>query len=252
MSELLLTHASLDTFDRDPDVRADVDRLVGKLANGDRRDLTTLTETGQAETVDMIRDLANGYHVCNPDAGDITFLVAPGHRIIASGGRLILPAFHAPAKLGGHGPRFVSWVAVDIGHGDTLVHHGAHFVTRYEDHEHDVGARHYQQLRHARVMGMMMREAGRGLTLATGSADVNSSLPADSAMQRIFDEAGVTTTAHETGVDTPTHGSRRIDYVLTRDRDRRLEVKRMRVRRGAAWNSDHDPIDVWANIKERA
>jgi hypothetical protein len=233
--------------------RDDVERLVDTLAHGEQRDLITLTETGEADTVDMIRRVCRGgYTVVNPDRGDITFLVHPMHEVLMSGGRLVIPTVHAPARDGGHGPRFVSHVTIALKHAgvtEELTHNGVHFVTRYADHDGRKGDRHDQQLRQARVMGVLMREQGRGTRLSTGSGDLNSVLPQDAGMQRVFDEAGLTTTAHELGVETPTHGSRRIDYVWTRDADRRVVVKGMRVRRGAAWNSDHDPIDVWATIR---
>lgn len=247
-TELLLTHASLDTFMSDADNRADVEGLVDNLVHGERRDVITLTETGEVDTVAMIRRVAGKrYAVVNPDRGDVTFLVEREHEVLGASGRLVIPTVHAPARDGGHGPRYVSRVTVDLA-GETLIHHGVHFVTRSSDHTRGTMDRHDQQLRQARVMGMLMREHGRGRNLSTGSGDLNSSLPQDAAMQRIFDECGLTTTAAETGVVTPTHGSRRIDYVFTRDADRRLEVKAMKVRRGAAWHSDHDPIDVWVNI----
>lgn len=249
-TDLLLTHASLDTFMSDADNRADVEGLVDNLVHGEHRDLITLTETGEADTVAMIRRVAGKrYEVVNPDRGDVTFLVATAHEVLTAGGRLVIPTVHAPARDGGHGPRFVSHVTVKLDAAEELTHNGVHFVTRSSDHTRGTMDRHDQQLRQARVVGMMMREQGRGRRLSTGSGDLNSSLPQDAAMQRIFDEAGLTTTAAETGVVTPTHGSRRIDYVWTRDADHRLAVKGMKVRRGAAWHSDHDPIDVWATIR---
>lgn len=247
-TDLLLAHASLDTFMSDAANRADVEGLVDGLVHGERRDVITLTETGEADTVAMIRRVAGKrYTTVNPDRGDITFLVEHHHEVLTAGGRLVVPTVHKPAKDGGHGPRFVSHVTIKLG-VEELTHNGVHFVTRSSDHRGDAD-RHGQQLRQARVVGVMMGEQGRGRRLSTGSGDLNSSLPQDADMQRIFDEAGLTTTAHELGVNDPTHGDRRIDYVWTRDADHRLVVKGMRVRHGAAWNSDHDPIDVWATIR---
>lgn len=256
MTDLRLTHASLDTFAPDVDNREDVERLVDGLVHGDRRDLVTLTETGQYATVEMIRKIAGKrFHTINPDAGDITFLVHRDHDVTALGGRLVIPPVRTSPAEGGHGPRFVSYVTLDLklegGQTETLTHHGVHFVTRNTEHKSGGADRSRLQRRQARVMGIMMRQHGFGGRLATGSGDLNAVLPADEDLQRTFEFAGLTTTAHETGVDTPTHGSRRIDYVWTRDADHRLEVKGMTVRRGAAWHSDHDPIDVWCNIRDR-
>lgn len=248
--DLHLTHASLDTFDTDAHNRDDVEGLVDNLVHGERRDLVTLTETGEADTVAMIRRVAGKlYGVVNPDRGDVTFLVHRDHDVLASGGRLVIPTVHKPPSEGGHGPRFVSHVTIDLD-GEELTHNGVHFVTRYADHENRKGDRHADQLRQARVVGVCMSQQGRGRRLSTGSGDLNAVLPADRHMQRIFTEAGLTTAAHETGVTTPTHGDRRIDYVWTRDADHRLIVKGMQVRRGAAWHSDHDPVDVWAVIRD--
>lgn len=252
-TDLLLTHASLDTFAPDDDNHDDVEGLVDNLVHGEYRDLITFTETGEAATVAMIRRVAGKrYAVVNPDRGDVTFLVEQTHEVLTEGGRLVIPTVHKPAKDGGHGPRYVSHVTINLHGREELTHNGVHFVTRSSDHVRDSLDRHGQQLRQARVVGVMMREQGRGRRLSTGSGDLNSSLPQDGDMQRIFDEAGLTTTAHETGVETPTHGDRRIDYVWTRDADHRLVVKGMQVRRGAAWHSDHDPVDVWATIRSAA
>lgn len=245
MTEYVWTHASLDTFLPDADNHDDVERLVETLVHGDPRDLITLTETGQAAAVAMIRKVAGkGYHVVNPDRGDITFLVRRDHRLIDAGGRLVVPAVDLPASQGGHGPRYNSHVRFDLD-GEDLTHYGVHIV------RHDPKGRDQRdvQLTQARAVGNAMRRDGRGSRLCTGSGDLNSVLPADRAMQRVFNECGLVTTAHETGVDTPTHGDRRIDYAWTRDADHRLEVTAMQVRRGAAWHSDHDPIDVTSTIR---
>ena len=252
MMALLWTHASLDTFMPDADNRADVKRLVDTLVKGEERMWISLTETGEHDTVDMIRTVAGKrYHVVNPDRGDITFLVHRDINVLEHGGRLIIPAVHAKAADGGHGPRYNSYVRMALEGNEDVTAFGVHFVTRHTAHKAGGADRHDQQLRQARALGNAMRTAGRAGRLAVGSGDLNTSLPQDKAMQRVFDEAGLTTTAAETGVETPTHGNRRIDYSWTRDADHRLEVKRMKVRRGAAWHSDHDPIDVEAVVRPR-
>lgn len=248
-AELLLTHASLDTFMSDAANRGDVEGLVDNAVRGERRDLVTFTETADPATVAMIRHVAGDTHrVVNPDAGDITFVVDREHEVLTAGGRLVVPAVHKPAREGGHGPRFVSHVTIRVGL-DELTHNGVHFVTKRAGGRAVDDDRARQQRRQARVMGVLMREQGRGRRLATGSGDLNAVLPQDQSLQRVFNDHGLTTTAHETGVNTPTEGASRIDYVWTRDADRRLKVEDMVVRRGAAWHSDHDPIDVWLKIR---
>lgn len=233
------THASLNTFMSTAKNAEDVDRL----ASGNR-DWVTLTETAQAETVAMIRKVVGDrYKVVNPDAGDITFLVRPEHQVLGAGGEVVIPAVNKPAKDGGHGPRFNSHVRIKVGAED-ITHTGMHMVTAKAGD----GTRFPQQVKQADVMGSRMTQYGKGGRLATGSGDLNAVLPDRNDIQAVFDKYGLTTSARETHVQDPTEGGRRIDYVWTRDADGRLTVTNMKVRHGEQWNSDHDPIDVWAEI----
>lgn len=249
--DFVFTHASLDTFLSDEANRSDVELLVDGLVHGSPRDWITLTETGELETVQMIRRVAGRrYQVVNPDRGDITFLVDRRLDVIDYGGPLAIPAVGHAAGAGAHGPRHNSWVQMHV-RGERITHTGIHLVTLDADHNPGGKTRADQQRHQLELMADQLDVFGRGSGLATGSGDLNGVLPLRDDLQAIFDRHGLTTTAHETGVHTPTHGRRRIDYVWTRDDDRRLVVDGMKVRRGAQWSSDHDPIDVWAHAKAK-
>jgi hypothetical protein len=251
-TDFVFTHASLDTFLTDKANESDVELLVDGLVHGSPRDWIILTETGQKVTVDLVERVAGRrYQTINPDAGDITFLVARGIDVLDAGGPVVIPPVRKPAKDGGHGPRCNSYVKMSV-RGEIVTHVGLHLVTFDADHDPGGPNRGDDQRHQLEVAARMMDNFGRGRMLATGSGDLNGVLPLRGDLQAIFDRHEITTTAHETGVHTPTHGRRRIDYAWTRDQDGRLVVDGMKVRRGAQWSSDHDPIDVWAHAKGKA
>jgi hypothetical protein len=236
-------HASLDTFMPNSENESDV-RNIAAL----EPDWATFTETGEKAMVQLVRDVAGEkYHVVNPDAGDITFIVRRDHKILDHGGPLAIPGKPGPAKLGGHGPRHNSFVQMEIG-DDVVTHTGIHFVTKTLHVGGPVPERVRQQLKQGRLVGEQMTSFGKGRHLATGSGDLNSILPRDTALQDIFDEYGLTTTSEETGVMTGTHGDARLDYFWTFDADGRISVASMKVLKGHRFFSDHDPLDVWLDV----
>jgi endonuclease/exonuclease/phosphatase family metal-dependent hydrolase len=93
-----------------------------------------------------------------------------------------------------------------------------------------------------------MQAHAKGRSIATGSGDFNAVLPNNHEMQAILEEYGLTTTAHETGVNTGTHHGRRIDYMMTADKDHRVTVHSMDVLTGPKFHSDHDPLHVVLSI----
>jgi endonuclease/exonuclease/phosphatase (EEP) superfamily protein YafD len=248
MTEILFTHASLDTFNSDAANREDVAHLTEQLTSGDDRLWITLTETAEPETVAMIRRIANRRYVTlNPDAGDVTFLVHRDLEVIAAGGPVVIPAVHKPARLGGHGPRCNSWVTMRRGRYE-LSHVGLHLVTARTMTERGAALRLGEQRKQLEHAGELMDRLGRGDRIATGSGDLNGVLPRRKDLQQVMDAHELTTTASETRTTDKTTATARIDYVWTRDADPRLSVQRMKVRHGAGWHSDHDPIDVWAHL----
>ena len=239
-TDLMLTHASLDTYMSLEKNLADVDWLVSG-AGGDRL-VITLTETAEDRVIEGIRRVVGKrYQVVNPDAGDITFLVHRELKVKSSGGPLVVPAVHKPASKGGHGPRHNSWVRMEYD-GEDWTHNGVHTVTAL------AGQRESEQVYQLRKLGQQMNRQGQGRRVATGSGDLNGNLPSCEDLQAVFDQYNLTTAAAETNTWTPTHGKARLDYTWTRDADSRVVVNRMTVRRHADRNSDHDPIDTWATI----
>lgn len=235
-------HYSGNTFMPLRDTQEDVDWIVGR-----EPDLVVITESAERETVQAIRDVVDHrMMVLNPDDGDITFLLSKRHRLIERGGPLVIPRKPGLARNGGHGPRHNSWVRF-AAYDERITHFGVHFVTRHAGGQ----DREDEQLRQALVLGHMMSEEASGYDLATGSGDLNSTLPNNDDMQAVFDRFGMTTTAQEEHDFDATHGHARIDYVWTMDKDRRLHVRTMRVVKLRRINSDHNPVEVWLGIKER-
>jgi hypothetical protein len=238
-----IIHASGNTFMPLVQTLADIERMMGHSP-----DLVALTETGQNSVVRAIRHLVGKHmQVENPDRGDITFLVKPEHHVLDLGGPLAIPGQSGSAALGGHGPRHNSFVTLDLGDGDVLTHTAVHLVTQHAHHAHGGPDRSAEQIKQANLVGQQMMEKGAGHRLATGSGDLNTALPGDADMQRVFDHYSLVTTAQETGDEDPTHGVRRIDYVWTFDQDRRLSVAEMKVLPG--FHSDHHPVLADLNIR---
>lgn len=237
-------HLSGDTFLPISQYVEDVKRALLR-----KPDLLVLTEAGESATVKAVKAAAHGYQTLNPDGGDIAFLLPESTPVFDQGGELVIPAQSGSAALGGHGPRFNSFVTFGHG-GETVTHTGLHLVTRHAHHASGGPDRHAQQLAQAKAMAESMTKFGRGRHLATGSGDLNSELPGDRQMQAIFDHFGLTTTAAETHIHTPTHAGRHIDWMWTLDRDHRLSVDTMRVLRTAPFNSDHDPLEARLTIQE--
>lgn len=244
--ELRVTHASGDTFMSERRTLEDVERLVTGLVDGEPRDLVTLTETAEPETRQLINKLLRGhpYLAVHPAAGDVTFLVSDRLHITDAGGRLAVAGVAGPASLGGHGPRYNSWVKLAVD-GEVWYHVGCHLVTAKPTEP----RRRTQQITQLGMMGEMLARFGRGRAIATGSGDLNAELPNRDSMQAVFDRFGLETTAHETGNATPTHGTARLDYIWTRKGDGRVTVDGMHVRRGPQWNSDHDPVDATLSVR---
>lgn len=247
-TKIRAVHASLDTFMSDAKNVEDV-LTVASLGP----DYATFTEQGDDSVVHKISKavqakLGAAYQVVNPDKGDILFIVKREHRILAAAGPLSIPGQPGPARLGGHGPRHNSYVSMRIGN-EQVTHTGVHFVTAHPDHQHNTGDRRDQQVKQAEDLGKQMKAFSRGRAIATGSGDLNAQLPGHTGVDEVFDKWGLTTTSEETGDRTPTHGNARLDYFWTTDRDGRVSVTKMMVRRGSRFNSDHDPVDVWLEIK---
>lgn len=242
MKQFRFVHASGDTFMSLARTKSD----IGHLVDLDPLPLwITLTETAEASTIEGIRDtlhkLDAPFRLVNPDRGDISFLVNHDAHVADSGGPLAIPRRPGPARTGGHGPRHNSYVELHW-RGEVISVNGVHLVTYHPDHEHDTGTRGGQQVRQVELLGQQMRTQAHRRNLSVGSGDLNGQLPNRDDLQHIFDEYGMTTTAHETGVMTGTHGNARIDYAWTMDKDSRLHVVEMKVLKSRVYNSDHDPI----------
>lgn len=244
-TDLMWTHASLDTFMSNAKNEEDVDRLT----RNETRHWITLTETADPKIQALIvKVVGDRYQVVNPDDGDVTFLVQRDIEVRDSGGDLIVPALHKPASQGGHGPRHNSWVTMRYD-GETITHTGIHMVTaRLSAGAKPDSGRKRQQVRQANAMADQMVAKGKGHRIATGSGDLNGALPDRDDLQAVFDAHDLLTTSAITGDLTPTHGTARIDYTWVYAKDRRLSVRDMRVRTGPQWNSDHDPIDTWVEV----
>jgi hypothetical protein len=243
-TDLMFTHASLDTFLPDAKNEEDVDRLAS-----DDRQWITLTETGQKDTVALVRRVVGRrYQVVNPDAGDITFLVHRDIEVRKNGGSLAVKAVRKPPSEGGHGPRYVSWVQMGYD-GQVITHHGSHLVVLRASHKGRGPSQADEQVAHLTALAKSMTRFGKGDRVATGSMDLNGALPNRDDLQRVLDRYHLVTSAHVTGDLDPTHHGHRIDYVVARTGDKRFQFRDMQVRHGPQWNTDHDPIDVWATIR---
>jgi hypothetical protein len=241
-----LIHMSGDTFMPLAATQDDVERAWRRGP-----DLLVLTETGENSTVQGIKDvIGKTGTVVNPDRGDICFVIRKGITVTDAGGPLAIPGVPGPAAQGGHGPRHNSYVTQNF-FGEHISHTAVHLVTAHSHHAHGGPSRTDEQLKQAQLMAKQVQALGRGHALSTGSGDLNTVLPADKAMQAIFDNHELTTTAEEAENTMPTHGSRRIDYVWTYDGDRRLYVQNMRVLSGRQWLSDHDAVEVFFGIKPK-
>lgn len=233
-----LIHASGNHFLPPAQTAGDTRRLLRHKAL-----IYTITEAGDDQTLSAIRAAVRGkdYTVINPDQGDIAFIVANAAEILHSGGPLVIPAEDVPASQGGHTARCNSYVQVNY-KKETITHTGVHFVTAHPDPHHTTEQRRAQQLKQAGLMGEQMRKFSRGRNLATGSGDLNASIPFNTAMQGVFDTYGLTTTAKETGNGQTTHHGARLDYIWTADRDNRVSVESMKVLKDPTFHSDHDPV----------
>lgn len=244
--KITLVHASGNTFMSAADTASDVQHLLGLKAL-----IYTLTETSDPAHMAAIRKAAAAfpYQVINPDQGDIAFLVHRDAQILTYGGPLAIPRQPGRAADGGHGPRHNSYISI-LYRGEHITHTGVHFVTAHPDPQHNVFQRRQQQLRQASLMGRQMKTFAQGRHIATGSGDINASVPHYQRMQRVFDTYGLTTTQHSTGNNQTTHGPSRIDYIWTSDADHRVTVASMRVIKSKAYHSDHDPVVAMLNIRK--
>lgn len=236
-----IVHASGNTFMSEAKTAEDIKNLLKLHAL-----LYTLTETAEQSTVHLIRGVTSAhsedYRVFNPDRGDITFILRRDATYEDDGGELAIPGEAGPAAEGGHGPRFNSWIKFRYSR-EIISHTGVHFVTAHPN-------RRDKQLKQARLMGELMNQFGQGGKLATGSGDINASLPGNKDMQAVFDNHGLTTTAKETGVNTPTHEGSRLDYIWTLDKDSRLSVPKMKVL-PIGYNSDHNPVLATIQVRRK-
>jgi hypothetical protein len=240
-------HASGDTFLRLMDTKSDINNLLDIEAI-----YYTITEAGEKLTMKMVEDLCKQrpYLVINPDRGDILFLLHKSAHLLNLGGPLVLPAVHKPVTEGGHGARHNSWMNFRYS-GEVFFHTGVHLVTAHSFHAGGGPLRTDEQNKQMQLVGEQMRKFGSGTALATGSGDLNTSLPENKQMEAIMDRYGMTTASEETGNLTSTHGTRRIDYFWTLDKDQRLSVESMRVLKGKKYLSDHDPIHTKLNVRDR-
>src|SRR5678809_1465679 len=102
-NELRIIHGSLDTFMSDEKNKSDVENLLELDP-----DVLALTETGEVDMVRIINAVckkSKTHIMVNPDVGDITFCLSKRATLVTSGGDIVIPAVHKPARDGGHGPR---------------------------------------------------------------------------------------------------------------------------------------------------
>lgn len=244
--DIQVVHASSNTFMPANDAKEDIENLL-KLGAV----IITLTEIGDAATFAAVKAAIKGhpYKAVNPDKGDIAFLVHTDAKIIDSGGPVAIPGTaHIDAGHGGHGPRCNSWVHVEY-KGEVIFFNGVHFVVAKPDEAPHMNRRD-QQNKQAKLMGAQMSKQASGRHLAIGSGDLNASLPHQKPLQDIFDSYGLTTTQHETGNTQTTHGTSRLDYIWTSDKDGRVSVPSMVVLKSKKFNSDHDPVVARLRIRQ--
>lgn len=248
MKEFRFVHSSGDTFMSLARTRSDIGHL---LELRPRPLWLTLTEIGELATIKAIRAEVNKrdapYSVINPDRGDIAFLVNRSAHVVKMGGRLAIPGKSGPAKDGGHGPRHNSFVELDWA-DETIFVNGVHLVTFHTNHASNSGDRSAEQVKQLQLLGKQMAWQSKDGSMALGSGDLNGALPNRHDLQKVFDQFNMTTTAHETGDMTGTHGNARIDYAWTMDKDKRLDVVDMKVLKSGVFNTDHDPIVVDCKI----
>lgn len=244
MTDLMWTHYSGDTFMSLAKLQEDAERLT---ATQDRHWIT-MTEMAQPESLAAVKDVVGRhYQVVNPDGGDIAFLVSKHLPVLRPKGTLVVPRKAGAAAKGGHGPRYVSEFSTEYD-GEEVTVLGIHLVTLKVAGKVSP-TRRRQQIDHLTAMGQRMSQVGKGRRIAVCSGDCNGDVDHRADMASVFDRYHLTTTAQETGVHTPTHADAHLDWVWTRDADQRAVVNAMTVHRGPAWNSDHDPIDVWATVQ---
>jgi hypothetical protein len=239
--ELDLVHFSLDTFKDDDENLEDIDNILRLHPHG-----VALSETGQAKMVRLIQNhIKNSrYELINPDKGDISFLLRDDCKLLDDGGELVVPAARKRPGMVGHTSRHNSFINFEF-KDEEFYWTAIHALALHGDNK-----RKQDQLDQFDSYAKQIWRFSRGRALSFGSGDFNTVLPNNHAFQNILETYGITTSAHETGVDDPTHGNRRIDYFMTVDRDGRVVVVFMDVLRGHRFNSDHDPIYVRIKVKQ--
>jgi hypothetical protein len=236
-----LAHLSLDTFQPVENAEHDARALLRLEPH-----LAVFTEAGQAETVAALADVAarRHYQLVNPDRGDIVFALRDDLEVLGTGGELAEKAEGRTRGHTKHGPRYNSFIRFVLA-GEEITHSAAHILTGLGDDR----PRTQQVLNQAELLASQIEDNADGRALSTGSADLNGQLPENAQLADIFARHRLTTTAAESGVDTPTHGPRRIDYIWTFDRDGRLSVQHFVVHRDDRFLSDHDPLEALLAIR---
>lgn len=243
--EYSIQHASMQHSDTRVQRREDLGVILRRKTHVIT--LTEMTDITALKDLAMVnKTLPVPWQVVKPDEGDIVFCVSPVCRLIDSGGQFSVKGQRGPARLGGHPPRYNSWVTFGV-NNEVITHHGVHTITGYGRNEH----RKADVLKQLEDCAGLMKQHAQGRRISTGSGDLNVDVDVRSEARTIFMQAGVTTISSELEEHEATHGRRLIDFIWSLDMDSRVSADDMRTFTGTKTHSDHKQIKGVYTIRPR-
>lgn len=222
-------------FSRDPD-------LLGGTEATPQGNLQVLERVAKEHDYQLITVDGGGWVAANS-----------AYPIVEHSNVVIVPALHAPASQGGHGPRGVLTEVVDLGHYGLHSFSEEHWVTGFRLGNHKGDNLRREGFAEAQSQGLVdaVKFGARGGRTATWAGDVNDNLLKDHgqdphAAYAILKAGGLISAFEDEDSHDPTHGKSLIDWIGRYTGDKRLSIVGLRVHRPIGF--DHQSVSMWVDI----
>lgn len=181
--------------------------------------------------------------------GDTCIAVQRDWKVVDSGSELVVERKPGPARLGGHGPRFIDFVTAERD-GEIVSVHEAHWLTGYTR-SNERKAQHVEMTQ-AMIRNVRAHAPGRALSFFMGDININERLDQGKDPLRPhaqFTKAGLQTIWDELQTYTPgTHGTGNpIDIIGKTVLDARVTGRKVKV-----WpkgHSDHRAMSAFYEVR---
>lgn len=240
MTTLHLVQASLEAFDTNPQVTADIEAAL--TIGADAIGFTEVTRKGHRDELTAAARRHN--HIIQGGDGDTAVAIPRHHTFIRGGSRLACTG--GRDEFGTYGPRYIDWATVDM-YGETVTILEAHWP-RPKNTERRIK---HKALTESAIRLIQAKSEGAALAFLLGDLNEDDEPGASARAAAQFKAAGITSIYDELAYYPATGpGGGTIDLIASANRDTRVSAA------GAyAWprgHSDHHRVSAFYTVRAGA